>query len=287
STSSSSGTLGDATITQQVQLLKEIHRSVGGAAYYPFNSAKRLEIGAGVQAISFGEETRTQQFSGTNGRLLNETTVKGPGAPTELLGETRAALVYDTAIFGPTSPVLGKRYRFAVAPTVGGLTFTTLTADYRQYWMPVKPFTIAVRLMHLGRYGADANDPRLLPLIWTMRDIVRGYGDLGTGASATSPLGSLGASRIFVANSEVRFPIIDVITGHPHAGALPIEGLVFSDFGRFYTTPVGLPDSASFMRSVGAGARINAAGMIFEFDAVRRFDASRGWSFAFNFRPGF
>jgi hypothetical protein len=287
STSSSSGALGNATITQQEQLLKEIHRSVTGAAYYPFSSAKRLEIGAGVQAISFGEETRTQQFSGLTGRLLNQTSIQGPGAPTVLLGETRAALVYDTAIFGPTSPVLGRRYRFAVAPTVGGLTFTTLTADYRQYWMPVKPFTIAVRLMHLGRYGADANDPRLLPLVWTMRDIVRGYGDFGTGASATSPLGSLGASRIFVANSEVRFPIIDVITGHPHAGALPIEGLVFSDFGRFYTTPVGLPDTASFMRSVGTGARINAAGMIFEFDAVRRFDATRGWSFAFNFRPGF
>lgn len=287
STSASSGTLGNATLTQQVHLLKEIHRSVAGAAYYPFSSAKRLEIAAGVQAISFGEETRTQQFSGVTGRLLNETKVTSPGAPTELLGETRVGLVYDTAIFGPTSPVLGKRYRFAVAPTVGGLTFTTLTADYRQYWMPVKPFTIAVRVMHLGRYGGDANDPRLLPLVWTIRDVVRGYGDLGTGSTGTTPLGSLSASRIFVANSEVRFPIVDVITGRPRAGALPIEGLVFSDFGRFYTTPVGLPDSASFLRSVGAGARINAAGMIFEFDAVHRFDGSRGWAFAFNFRPGF
>src|SRR5262249_52239657 len=44
STSSSSGALGNATITQQVQLLKEIHRSISGAAYYPFSSAKRLEI---------------------------------------------------------------------------------------------------------------------------------------------------------------------------------------------------------------------------------------------------
>jgi Tol biopolymer transport system component len=283
-TSSSSGTLGNPTITQQLQVLREVHRQISGAAIYPFSSAKRLELSSGLEAISFGEETRTRQFSGISGQLLSDTSVTAPGPPAEILAESHAALVYDTALFGPTSPVLGKRYRFAVAPTFGGLTFTTVTADYRQYWMPVKPFTIAVRFMHLGRYGADASDPRLLPLVWTIRDIVRGYGDLGTGST---PLGSLSASRILVANSEVRFPLLDLITGRSHAGALPIEGLVFSDFGRFNTAAVGFPDSSSFMRSAGAGARINAAGMIFEFDAVRRFDASRGWTIAFNLRPGF
>jgi Tol biopolymer transport system component len=285
-TSSSSAASRNAgnMFTQQVQLFREMHRQVTGAAFYPFSSAKRLELSGGVEAIGFGSETRTLQFSGVTGRLVNQTSVTNPSAPTELLGQTRAALVYDTSLYGPTSPILGRRYRLAVAPTFGGLNFTTVTADYRQYWMPVKPFTIAIRVMHVGRYGADANDQRLLPLVWTIRDVVRGYGDYGTG---TGPLGSLSSSRIFVANSEVRFPILDVITGRSRAGALPIEGLVFSDFGRFYSTPVGLPDSASFMRSVGAGARINAAGMIFEFDAVRRFDASRGWTFAFNFRPGF
>jgi len=42
------------------------------------------------------------------------------------------------------------------------------------------------------------------------------------------------------------------------------------------------------LRSAGTGARINAGGMmIFELDAVRRFDAAGGWTFAFNLRPGF
>ena len=33
--------------------------------------------------------------------------------------------------------------------------------------------------MHIGRYGSGADDPRLLPLAWTLRDLVRGYDDTG------------------------------------------------------------------------------------------------------------
>jgi hypothetical protein len=36
--------------------------------------------------------------------------------------ETAAALVYDSAVFGPASPVLGHRYRFAVAPAFGSIS---------------------------------------------------------------------------------------------------------------------------------------------------------------------
>jgi outer membrane protein assembly factor BamA len=191
--------------------------------------------------------------------------------------------VYDTSIWGPTSPITGKRYRFSASPTFGSLNFTDVTADYRQYWMPVRPFTIAVRVMHLGRYGTDANDPRLLPLIWTVRDVVRGYGDYGLGVTS---FGSLAASQLLVGNGEVRFPLSGLFT-KKRLDALPIEGLVFSDFGRFWGSPARLGTSSQILRSAGAGARVNAAGMIFEFDAVQRFDVQRGWSFSFNFRPGF
>jgi hypothetical protein len=68
---------------------------------------------------------------------------------------------------------------------------------------------------------------------------------------------------------------------------LPIEGLVFTDVGRF-SMPDRLGNTSSLLRSAGAGVRINAAGMIFEFDGVRRFDAAApGWAFSFNLRPGF
>jgi hypothetical protein len=51
--------------------------------------------------------------------------------------------------------------------------------------------------------------------------------------------------------------------------------------------PDRLRGATSVLRSVGTGVRINAAGMIFELDAVHRFDAARGWTFSFNLRPGF
>jgi hypothetical protein len=279
----SHGTLGEPEVFRETDVRREVHRRVHGAAVYPFSSAKRLELSGGLQAIGFGSETITSAYSGLTGRLMNQTAVKNPGDPTMWLGEAHAALVYDTATFGPSSPILGKRYRFAVAPTFGGLTFATLTSDYRQYWMPLRPFTVAVRVMQLGRFGADASDPRLLPLVWTIRDIVRGYGDFGSGPSS---LGSLSASRMLVGNGEIRFPIAGLFSHESQFGGLPIEGLAFTDFGRFW-----LPDhsrgTTSVLRSAGTGVRINAAGMIFELDAVHRFDAARGWTFSFNLRPGF
>jgi hypothetical protein len=278
----SHGTVGEPKIVRETDVLREVHRQIHGAAVYPFSSAKRLELSGGLQAIGFGSQTITSEYSGLTGQLLHQTTASNFPDPTLWLGESHAALVYDTAMFGPTSPILGRRYRFAVAPTFGGLTFTTVTSDYRQYWMPVKPFTIAIRAMHLGRYGTDAADARLLPLVWTIRDIVRGYGDLGPGPSS---LGTLRASRMLVGNGEVRFPIAGLFSHAPQFGALPIEGLAFTDFGRFW-----MPDrlgTTSLLRSVGTGVRINAAGMVFELDAVRRFDVARGWTFSFNLRPGF
>src|SRR5262249_13563659 len=146
-------------------------------------------------------------YSNVTGQLVNETTVTSAAAPTALLAETGAALVYDTSVFGPTAPVLGERYRFAVAPTLGSARYTTITADYRGYLLPVQPFTIAVRAMPLGRYGSGSSDPRALPLVWTLRDVVRGYGDLGP-----APGDALIADRITAANLELRFPL--AVLGH-------------------------------------------------------------------------
>jgi len=279
----SHGAVGDPKIVRETEVLREVHRQIHGAAVYPFSSAKRLELSGGLQAIGFGSQTVTSDYSGFTGQLIKQTSVNNPADPTLWLGESHAALVYDTALFGPTSPILGRRYRFAVAPTFGGLTFTTVTSDYRQYWMPLKPFTVAIRAMQIGRYGTDATDTRLLPLVWTIRDIVRGYGDLGPGSSS---LGTLRASRMLVGNGEVRFPIAGLFSHAPQFGALPIEGLAFTDFGRFWM-PDRSGSTTSLLRSVGTGVRINAAGMVFELDAVRRFDVARGWTFSFNLRPGF
>jgi Tol biopolymer transport system component len=273
-----------AIVTQQGEIFRQLHREMLGMAIYPFSGAKRLELTGGAQAVTFDRETTTTTYSAVTGKVLSASTLTSTVAPGALLFESGAALVYDTAVFGPTSPILGQRYRIGIAPTLGDLTFTTVTADYRRYVMPVRPFTIAMRVMHLGRYGAS-NDPRLLPLVWTLRDIVRGYGDIGPGSSSAS---DVNASRMLIGNVEVRFPLAALLGRTLQPGALPIEGLVFADAARFWAPRALLDSIPPALRSVGAGIRVNAAGAIFELDAVRPFDQGpRGWTFAFNYRPGF
>jgi len=276
-------TTGAGVLTQRTDVYRQLHREMSGLAIYPFSGAKRLELTGGFESIAYDLESITSEFSSLTGQLTNSSTSISSAAPSATLFETGAALVYDTAVFGPTSPILGRRYRLAIAPTFGSLSFTTLTADVRRYMMPVKPLTIAMRVMHVGRYGSGADDPRLLPLVWTLRDVVRGYGDTGP---AVSSLTYLSADRMIVANVEARFPIPGIFNGRPQYGPLPLEGLIFSDAGKF-SSPGTPASSWPLLRSVGAGVRLSAAGVIFELDAVRPLDQTSGWTFAFNFRPGF
>src|SRR5438876_7672368 len=51
--------------------------------------------------------------------------------------------------------------------------------------------------------------------------------------------------------------------------SIPLEGLIFSDAGAFWT---GGPTSSTvrtLLRSAGAGVRVNAGGFVLEFDAAR------------------
>ena len=284
--STSTTSADGATLTRQGDIYRQLHREISGVAIYPFSGAKRLEVTAGVQSIAFDRESTTTVFAEGTGQAVSTTTSTFQAAPTATLVDTAAALVYDTSVFGAASPILGQRYRFSIAPSFGSISFTTVTADYRKYIMPLRPFTIAMRVMQVGRYGSGASDPRLLPLAWTLRDVVRGYGDVGPDAGTTT---YLSANRLLVGNLELRFPIPGVFSRRAHWSALPIEGLIFSDAGRFWIPDLSTSHATpSSLYSVGAGVRLVAAGVVFELDAVKPLDqVARGWTFSFNFRPGF
>ena len=275
----------DGSLTREAVLFRQLHRQVTGRVIYPFSDAKRLELSAGVQSITFNRKTTSSVYSPQTGLLLSRTTIMTRAAAPALLAESGAALVWDSAVFGPTSPVLGQRYRFAIAPTFGTLAFTSVNADYRRYLMPVRPFTIAVRALHLGRYGGSSDDPRLLPLVLTLRDVVRGYGDIGRNAGPDSPLS---ATRMAIANIEMRFPYYALWSRHTRSSALPIEALLFYDSGRFWLPRAHTEAASTMLQSLGVGARIAAGGSVFEIDGVRQIDRrSGGWTFAINFQPGF
>ena len=78
-------------------------------------------------------------------------------------------------MFGAASPVLGTRARFEVTPTFGSLSFAEVLADARRYFVPTRPLTIAGRILHVGRYGGDAENNILTPLFLGYPNLVRGY----------------------------------------------------------------------------------------------------------------
>jgi outer membrane protein assembly factor BamA len=215
------------------------------------------------------------------------------------MAEAGVALVGDTAIFGGTGPLLGSRYRFELAPAIGGLSFTSVLADYRRYFMPIRPFTLAVRLVHSGRYGGGSDDPRLLDTYVGSSSLVRGYGasrvlrsECAGGTSRCPALYELVGTRYAVAKLELRMPIPGVLSSRVRYGALPMDGFVFADAGTAWggrdRGTLGPGPGRRIIRSVGAGVRINAMGLLLELTTVRPLDLrNAGWSFGFNLRPGF
>jgi len=277
-TPASTDSLSAPTVTREVDLLSQTHRQLSGVTVYPFSRAKRVEFSGGFHSITSERQVATRVYARGSGALLTETQEPAAREAAASLFEASAAMVYDTALVGATGPVLGTRYRFEASPTLGNLSYTTLLADYRRYVMPVAPITVAARFQHVGRYGADAGDSRLLPLIWTIRDLVRGYDAQDV----------LTTRRLSVANVEARIPLMGPVGLLSRVGALPLDAIVFGDAAAFWNGGTANLGAPRVLRSAGAGVRFNAAGFVFEVDGARVFDVSpRGWRLSFNFMPGF
>jgi hypothetical protein len=291
---------GEQVFVEQVEILREIHRSAEGFVAYPFSRAQRFEIGGGIRSITFQRELETQAFLTRTGELVvNERRdLDAPGGLT--MGQASAALVYDTSIFGVASPILGQRYRLEVAPTIGTVNFTGILADYRKYVMPVRPYTLAFRVLHYGRYGSGGEDDRLQPLFLGYPNLVRGYefGSFGVEECEGATDGScpvfdnLLGSRLAVANAELRFPPFSALGGRRLYGPLPVELLAFADAGVAWMSgekPELLGGERKAVASYGAGIRVNLFGFaVVEVDYVRPLDRPLQKSlWQFNFTTGF
>jgi len=164
--------------------------------------------------------------------------------------------------------------------------------------MPLRPFTLAGRVLHYGRYGSGAEDPRLTPLFLGYPSLIRGY-DIGSFSasecttSACPVFDRLLGSRLFVGNLELRFPLLGLLgLGSGYYGAFPIETALFADGGLAYCTH----DHSLFCNgdnravySAGAALRINLFGYaIGEVDYVRPFQRpDKGWYWELSLSPGF
>jgi Tol biopolymer transport system component len=292
---------GQPAYVEQSILYRQTILSVGALTAYPFNRAQRVEFRTAFRNLSFDQETQTVAFSTITGDvILDERTSEEVVAPLRY-GEAAAALVYDTSVFGATSPVLGQRYRLEVAPVVGDVKFTTFMADYRRYFMPAQFFTVASRVLHYGRYGSDAEDARLQPLFIGYPTLVRGYDvssfdatECGNDPSGACPaFDRLLGSRALVGNIELRMPLLRPFgVRRGMYGPLPVEIALFADAGVAWDS-TNKPDifggSREAVSSAGVTLRANALGFaVLQFDFAHPFQRSgKGWVFQFSLAPGF
>jgi Tol biopolymer transport system component len=275
-------------------------RGLSGLVAYPLSRAQRVEFSGGLRQISGKEDVTTRLFDPTSGQQFSEDTQRLSTFPTLNLGIASSALVYDTSIFGVTSPIRGSRYRLQIDQTSGSITYGSALADARTYLMPLRPVTIALRGMYYGRYGRSAEDPLLTPVFIGYPELVRGYDygsfrgeECGVTADGSCPvIDQLIGSRMIVANAELRVPLWSLFGHGNFYGPLPIEMAVFGDAGAAWDRSRSLHLTGAdrnLVRSIGAAARINLFGFaVAEIDYVRPLDRPlRGWLWQFNLRPGF
>lgn len=287
---------GEPAITRENHYFERTQFRLAGLVAYPLNRSQRFEFEAGTRHTLFRRTVSTMSRSTESGRVLSRATSDGTAGAPATVGEASIAYVSDTSVFGPLSPILGARSRYEITATFGELSTTRLLLDHRRYFMPIKPYTVALRALHLGQYGRDADDLRLLPAFLGSRQFLRGYGwnSIHCQPDAVSACGSseeLLGSRLLVGNLEVRAPLFGLRAGDLQYGPVPVEGFLFADSGLVWAR--GSPVSAArpgrrLVSSFGAGVRVNGFGFPLELAAVRATDVpSRGWSFDINFRSGF
>lgn len=284
---------GQAALLKQADYLQRVQFHAAGVVAYPFSRGLRLEMTGGVRHASYHRDLRSQISLASNGHVLETLREESSGGVSTTVGEVGTALVGDTTVFGPTGPIVGSRFRFEVAPAAGDLTYTRVLADYRHYLMPVRPYSIALRAIHSGRYGRDGDDPRLLPSFLGSRYLVRGH--TADARQCRPEIGSVcGAellgSRLLVGNVEVRVPVWGIFRRDLDYGPMPLDAFAFADGGVVWSRGEATGFTAgrrTIISSLGAGVRLNI-GLPIEVAAVRSLDGpSRGWSFDFGFRTGF
>jgi Tol biopolymer transport system component len=291
---------GTPVIADQYLVQRETDASAFAVAAYPLDRARRFELQGSFRRVGFSQELRTEYYSPVDGSFLGDEKEKLRGVFDPLyLGSVSGAFVHDTSVFGATSPILGSRARFEVAPTFGSIDYTEVLADWRAYLMPVRPVTFALRATHFGRYGSGGDDGRFQDIYLGYPELVRGYDDIGAeecvpDETSSCPLyDRLFGSRVLVASAELRAPLWGLFKGRLSYGPLPIEIALFADAGVAWTGSEKasfLGGDRSLLTSVGAALRGNVFGfLVAQISAAKPLDrpGRSGWVWQWSLSPGF
>jgi len=291
--------LGQPALLEKEYIFRQVNYQASIFAFYPFNQSRRFELSAGYRLIDYQQEIRTRAYT-IDGFFMDEYRQELDAPESMYYGFFTAAFVYDSSFFGATAPILGQSYRIEFTPYFGGnLNFSSILADYRRYFMPVRPFTLAFRVMHYGRYGNNATDSRFYPLFLGYETMIRGYNSSSFGVNENDVYAQLFGSKLAVANVELRFPLFGVLgLGRGYYGILPLDFVAFYDAGIAWgyegaddseNKPFFLGGSRKPLASAGIGVRMNLMGfLIMGFNAVKPLNRpNKNWVFQFTIMPGF
>jgi len=239
----------------------QTYRGVQVTALRPFDKFTRLEASLQVASVSgrfFLGTTAAEAEADPSVEELR--TFVGPGI----------AYVFDSAIWGYTGPIKGRRLRLAADGAVGQIGYGTFEADVRQYVHLGRTYALAGRVYSATSHG---NTPQTFYLGGSQT--LRGY-DYGT----------LVGNNALLASLEFRFPLVrHLALGWP----LPIElgnvqGVLFGDIGTAWDDDAfitsrsvrGEPIGRAPLAAVGFGARIGLGYMVLKLDWAQRYDTGTG-----------
>jgi len=296
---SSFGTLNDQTVINQVFQRLYIDQ-VGSYAAYPLSTTRRIETSAGFVRYGFDSDVQTFTLGGNRVRGGDNITIADPDPL--YLGQVAVAYVKDNSNFGFTSPLSGSRQRLQVGTSFGTEQFATLSLDARRYFF-AKPFTFAVRGLHIGNYGASEEDVFSREYLGSpyYQGFLRGYNlnnfELNECSSADCPEADrLSGTRIAMASAEIRFPLFgNESLGLINFSYLPTEIALFTDVGLAWTSnenPDLVFDRDASGRvplvSAGVSSRFNLFGsLVFEVYYAYPFQRpEKGGHWGIQFLPG-
>ena len=291
------GTNTPTDVYQNTRLVETI-TDLSPMAQYPFGPTRRVEGSVGYQRYDYKAEVETWYTIG--GSVVDRTRERLGDSISIGLFKASAAFVGDSSIFGFVSPVRGTRYRYEGEMLTGDIKFSTALADWRKYYYK-RPFTLAIRAFHYGRYGSGSEDNRLSPLYLGAGDLVRGYDPYGISpaleceAQACPVFDRLIGSKIAATSLELRAPLFGTPEfGLINASFLPTEIFAFADAGAAWANGSKVKvkwqtnsEERVPVASVGAGVRILLSYIPIEFYAAKPFQRpNQSIVYGFNIAPG-
>ncbi|TRX71209.1 basic secretory protein-like protein [Carboxylicivirga sp. M1479] len=224
--------LGDGSTSRSLNYLfrRTFEDKLSVFTFIPINKTRRFELGASYAFYNY----RIEKLKNINSfsQVYSAEKERMPAPDGFGTGIFDAAFVIDNAKMGLASPVEGKRLRIQMEHYLHKLQMQTLLIDFRRYVF-IKPYSLAFRLYHYGRYGKDSDTERMTELFlgspWFVRgyDMGNFYGDESTNGNTISMNQMIG-TRLLVSNLEWRMPF----TG-PKEIAMLSSGFLFSELAMF------------------------------------------------------